>query len=335
MNWNSAFRRPSQSGRKKSAAQAGLVCLIASLAWQVLCSEAVLAGEPPITAAVFTPGGAQLVIGSQSGLSVLSWPSLDVVRTIPTELVHIHDLAFSLDGRRLAAAGGLPAEDGILELYHWPSARRLGHRRLHDDLIMSIAALPQGQWAVASADRLVQRLDADGHRLNDLRGHSHPVLAVVSLPKQNLLVTAGIDQSLRVWDPSTGKVHRTLANHTAPVLDLAVQPEQNGALHPYVASISEDRTVRIWQPTIGRMVRFARLGDVPLAVDWTHDGTRIVVGCRDGQVRLIDPTTVQVLAEVPVMEGWIHTVAAHPKEQAVFVGGTHGVRRRIELKRDK
>ena len=76
-----------------------------------------------------------------------------------------------------------------------------------------------------------------------------------------------------------------------------------------VASISEDRTVRFWQPTIGRMVRFAKLESKPLDIVWLSDGRHVAVSCEDGHVRLIDPATVQVAADIPVFSSWAYCIA--------------------------
>ncbi len=56
------------------------------------------------------------------------------------------------------------------------------------------------------------------------------------------MVSTGIDQNLRVWDLESGKLIRSLNNHTLPVPDLALRPGETGL--PMAASAGEDRTVR-------------------------------------------------------------------------------------------
>ena len=50
---------------------------------------------------------------------------------------------------------------------------------------------------------------------------------------------------------------------------------------PLIASSGEDNTVRFWQPTIGRLVKFVKLPSVPLDIDWTVDGARVVAACQN------------------------------------------------------
>jgi WD40 repeat protein len=162
-----------------------------------------------------------------------------------------------------------------------------------------------------------------------LMGHSKGVLAVRFLTNEPLVLTAGIDQSIRVWqwDSPKPQLLRTLENHTEAVYALALQPTQDDAL-PIITSIGDDRTVRWWQPTIGRMMRFARLdGVIPLSAQWQPDGGRVVVGCSDGHVRVIDPDTTEVVTDTPVQSGWCYSLAIHPKTGVVVVGGPDGVKK--------
>src|SRR5262245_55211599 len=100
--------------------------LLSSLCPLCLCGSTAFAA-PPVTAVAFTPDGRSVVVGSQAGLEVRTWPELERVRTLATELAHVHDLAFAPDGKSLAAAGGAPAQSGVVELFRWPDGGLL-HR---------------------------------------------------------------------------------------------------------------------------------------------------------------------------------------------------------------
>src|SRR5690606_37488716 len=124
-----------------------------------------------------------------------------------------------------------------------------------------------------------------------LHGHSRGITALAYVPQGQFLVSGGIDQSLRVWELETGKLRHSLTIHTQPIEGLASCPSATGL--PMVASCSDDRTVRFWQPTIGRLVRFIRLPAKPLCICWLNNGARIAAGCDDGSVYIIDPQTVR------------------------------------------
>jgi WD40 repeat protein len=151
------------------------------------------------------------------------------------------------------------------------------------------------------------------------------------MPDGRSLVSAGIDQSLRVWDTATGHSLRRLENHTGPVQGLALRPSRPDGGPPMVVSIGADRTVRLWQPTIGRMVRLSRLESPPLAVTWTNSGATIAAACADGHVRLIDPETAMIRRDIHVLAGRAHSLASAPDDRALVVGGEAGCLVRIDL----
>lgn len=307
--------------------------LLPGAAVVLICFTALAhADDPPVTALAFSPDGESVIAGSQSGIEVLSWPDLRPTGTIPTELQHVNELKFSRGGGRLAASGGAPAQVGTVEVYSWPQAELLWRAWSHDDMIYGIDwSADDSLLATASLDRQCIVFDAgSGEVARTMEGHSRGVTAVALLDE--MLVTASLDQSLRVWDNRTGDVVRTLNNHTQPILDLAARPVVDGAVLPMVASTGDDRTVRLWQPTIGRLVRFARLPSAALCLDWSGDGSALYVGCRDGVVRQVDPDRVDVTRQWPVFDGWVYSLAVHPNGSAIVVGGGQGELKPIPLR---
>ena len=295
------------------------MCIVASTA--IHCAAVAQADEPPVTALAFAPAGDIVVAGSQSGIALLSWPDLELNGTVVTELQHVNELVFSPNGTRLAASGGSPGQVGTVEVYVWPQLELLWRAREHDDVVFGSAWHPDGsRLATASLDRLCKILDGEsGDVVTTIEGHSRGVTSVVLF--DDIVVTAAIDQSIRVWDLPTGAPVLARNNHLQPVLDLALRPSADGTSLPMVASTGDDQTVRFWQPTIGRMVRFARLPSAVLGVEWSSDGASIFAACRDGYLREIDPIRVDVIREYKLFESWAYSLAVHPNEREVVVGG--------------
>ncbi len=296
------------------------------------------AAEPPIAALAFTPDAGAVVVGSQAGLAVRSWPDLQQRRKIATQLANVLDLAFSPNGKFLAVAGGHPAEKGLVEVFDWPSGESLHLYSGHRDSVAAIVWTSNSAFATASLDRDIILWDTTSKKpVRRLRGHSRGVTALCYLANEQLLVSAGIDRNLRVWGAASGKLVRTLNNHTREVHQLATRPRTSG---PHTsglqisglamaASVGDDRTVRLWQPSIGRMVRFAQLDAAPLAVAWLPDGSRIAVATTAGDLQLIDPDTVEIVQNISAVEGWAYSLAAHPTDGSLLVGGRNGQLRRI------
>ena len=287
------------------------------------------AGEPPVTALAFTPEGNVVVYGSQAGLSVRSATNSAATTKLETSLEQIHDVQFSPAGDRLAVAGGIPAEEGVLEVLNWPLGDRRTRLTIGEDLLYSVIWIDDGKKAaLAGFDGTSTLVDVDEETVSStLTGHSRSVTTVChagitdSSNDGFLLVTGSVDQTLRVWKPTTGESIRTLHNHTAPLHGLALRPTTDGL--PVVASISDDRTVRFWQPTIGRMMRFVRLQSVPLCLAWSDENS-LLVGCADGHVRRIDPNTAAVLMDERVLDGRILSIAVNAEKSVFAVGGLGG-----------
>ncbi len=297
-------------------------CVAASAA-----SPAVAAGSPPhVTAVAFTPDGKQIIAGSQAGVSIHNVGDGAVAGRIATELENVHDVRFSPDGQVIAIAGGIPGESGVVELVDWPGGEIRQRVESHSDVIYQVDFTADGSRLVsASADEVcvVHEIGKD-RPTTRFTQHSRAVLAVKMLPDGETAVSASRDQTLRVWNTKTGENLRTLHNHSRGVNALALQLG-TGRL-PMIASASADATVRFWQPTIGRMVRFARLPSEPLSIAWVVEGEKLIAGCRDGKARLIDPVRVKTIQTMDVSDGWLFAIAVDPTDDhRVAIGGRRGL----------
>lgn len=293
-------------------------------------ASALRAAEPPVTALAFAPDGESVIAGSQAGLHVYSWPGLRRQRTLNLSMNSIHDLAFSPDGQMLAVGGGTPSEAGVAAILSWPDGKSMAVLDKHQDSVLAVAWKDDITLATASLDHDIVLWNRNIRQpTRRFQGHSKGVTTIQFLPDSNMLVSGGLDQNLRVWGITSGRQVRSLNNHTRAVHAVSVRP--NSSPLPLVASVSSDSTVRLWQPTIGRMVRFVKLGSIPLAVSWLRDGSHLVVSCEDGNIRLIDPDTVEIVQSIPAVNSWAYSLAIHPTDGSVAIGGRHVQLIRIAL----
>ncbi|MEX2172966.1 MAG: hypothetical protein WD872_01305 [Pirellulaceae bacterium] len=290
-----------------------------------------LLAAPPITALAIAPDGSHCLAASQAGVLVLALPDLERQATLETALPHVHHLAFSPRGERLAIAGGSPAEAGSVEIWNWPMRQRERTLAAGDDVAYRASWNGDGsRLAVAGGDKTIRLLSpAGGDAPSIYECHSAAALCVIWLP-QDAVISGGADQAIRVLDSQSGKVVRSLDNHTAAVRDLAVRPGTDDGL-ALVASCSADRTVRFWQPAIGRLVRFARLASPPTALAWTPSGSHVLAACEDGRLRAVDPVTIAVVELPGGLSGWAYAVAILPGGKSAILGGQQGELRIVPL----
>ncbi|MFO1000984.1 MAG: hypothetical protein U0936_11630 [Planctomycetaceae bacterium] len=289
--------------------------------------------DPPITAAVFTPDGNGVIVGSQSGLRLLSWPSLSATDSLKTQLQNIHHVAFSPNGQQLLIAGGVPGESGTIEILDWPDRVLRSTISSHEDVIYQASWSPEGSTiSTAGADGFCKVIDVvTGRVRSEFSGHSRPVLTVEYLDAEHCL-SGGVDQTIRLWKVADGSSLRTLNNHVNTVNLLARQTPASDRSFDQIASISDDRTIRIWQPRIGRLVKFVRLPSEPQRVVWSADQKSLHAATKASTIHTIDVATMKVTAEQLTTVGFPHELLLDSERKLLFVAGENDFQR-IELAR--
>ena len=129
------------------------------------------------------------------------------------------------------------------------------------------------------------------HPLHDLR-HEDRVNAVSFSPDGRLVVSGSGDNTVRVWDRTTGK---EVARMTHEGLVNAVSFSPDGRL---VVSGSGDKTVRVWDSTTGKEVARMTHESRVSAVSFSPDGRLVVSGSGDNTVRVWDSTTGKEVARM-------------------------------------
>ncbi|KAL0955353.1 hypothetical protein HGRIS_001602 [Hohenbuehelia grisea] len=103
-----------------------------------------------------------------------------------------------------------------------------------------------------------------------LEGHTDRVTSVAFSPDGRHIVSGSWDETIRVWDASTGHAAMPpLEGHTSPVNSVAFSPDGS-----HIASGSADKAIRVWDASTGHVTIIPPEG---------HDETiTSVAGSRDG-----------------------------------------------------
>ncbi|MBC7780705.1 MAG: hypothetical protein H7125_11455 [Proteobacteria bacterium] len=136
-------------------------------------------------------------------------------------------------------------------------------------------------------------------------GHTGSVFGVALDSARHRLATAGEDNTVKVWDTSTGKEVATLRGHGARVLGVAFSEDGR-----YIASGSYDDTARLWDATTGTEVRkFAGHRDTINSVAFTQDGTRLATASDDRTAKLWEVGTGKEIQTFRGHNGRVRAVA--------------------------
>ena len=296
----------------------------------------------PVTSLSWSPDG-NSVLFNQAG-EIRSWNVESCqdkdLPWITTSWNSIGDFEFSPDGRFIAIGGGAAGETGELRVYQVQDKELLASSEDFLDIVTSVSWSPDSsKIAAASYDHTigVWLLLLDGSSSNPerliqqskLEGHARAVLDVCFTNDGDRLVSCGSDRSIKLWDLGSGEVQRSLSNHTDRILSLAPRPTQffNGSSLPFTcASASDDQTVRVWQPVIGRMVRIVRGHQAnTLKVLWDPAGQYIYSSDSAGVIRCIDGSSDQILSETRTGMDWIYSMAFSPDGKKLAAADWLGV----------
>ncbi|CZR46055.1 uncharacterized protein FPRO_11502 [Fusarium proliferatum ET1] len=184
--------------------------------------------------------------------------------------------------------------------------------------------------------------------LQTLEGHGRPVNSVAVSPDNQLLASGGADETVKIWDITTGVCLHTLEGHDDAVCSVNFLPDGQSLVSAsniikiwdtktglclktmeghdqlvnsmvssldgqYLASGSFDLTIKIWSPKTGEYLRTldGHSGQVT-SVAFSPNNQHLVSASADCTVKIWDIKSFSCLQTLQAHEGRIYSVAFSP-----------------------
>jgi len=289
------------------------------LAFQFAIVICAAAASPQVYSIAWRPDGAALAAGGYREVRLID-ASRNPIATLSGHAEAVRAVAFSRDGRLLAAAGGLPARKGEVKL--WDVAGQTVTTTIigHSDCIYAVAFSPDGTTlASAGYDKLIKVWDvATAKEIRTLRDHIDAIYALVFTPDGKRLVSGAADRSVKVWDVSTGARLYTFSEPSDGVNTLALSPD--GTL---VAAGGLDKTIRIWRlgQKEGRLENaLIAHEDAILKIAWSPDGKVLASASADRTIKLFHAGDLSEIRTIANLPDWAFGLEFAPNGKSLAAG---------------
>jgi WD40 repeat protein len=233
-----------------------------------------------------------------------AWPGM-------SEAVRV--VAYSRDGSKLLAAGGVPGRRGEVQIQGGPAIEG------HSDCIYAAGFSPDGSlFATASYDKFIKLWDAaTGKEVRTLKDHIDAIYALEFTPDGRRLVSGAADRTIKVWNVESGERLYTLGEPTDGVNAIAISSDGKR-----VAAGGLDKQVRVWRlgEKSGELLASQIAHeDAVLKVAFSPDGNRVASAAADRSLKIFDAATLAEIRVMPVQPDWVTGMAYSPDGKRLAV----------------
>ena len=303
----------------------------------------------PITALAFDPSGERLAVSGYHEITIWNSRNGSIEQRIGNVAEKTFDLAFSQDGRWLAAASGTPGKSGEIRLFQSTNGELASGLATTSDAMLCLAFSPDSKMlAAGGADNAIRIWNSENRKLmKTIEQHADWVLSLAFSPDGTRLASGSRDKSARVFNvasaeleetysghgdfvaaigwsdsksilsaPRTGPAHRWNAENAKKTGELSgweAEPTRLLVDGTNIFSASFDRQVRQHATPTNRVIRvFAGHTDAVHSLAHHRPSGRLASGSHDGEVRIWQVEDGELLLRFVAAPGYTPKLSRTP-----------------------
>jgi WD40 repeat protein len=308
---------------------------------------------PVIPALAYSPDGSTLAVAGYREIllhqvdagtdSKSAPPGSTIVGRLVGLSQRIESIAYSPDGKLLAAVGGNPALFGELQIWSTEKSRLLHSEMLGYDVFLGVSFSPDGKRiAFGAADKTARIVDAaTGKQLVRIDQHEDWCFGAAFSLDGKHVVTPGRDRHLKLMEAATGSFIDNITSITPGVLGGALYSVSRHPQKDEFLTGGDDGVPKLYQMlrTKGRQIgddfnllrNYEKMPGRVTCGAFSKDGTKLVVGSFGGEARVFKFDDGARIATLGGHRGPVYCVAFHPSGTQVATAGLDGTVRLFEV----
>lgn len=154
---------------------------------------------------------------------------------------------------------------------------------------------------------------ADPLRIGLPVGHTGFICSGEFSPDGKLVVTAGLDNTAKVWDCGSGKMIYDLLGSTQGINSASFSPDGKK-----IVTASIDGKAKLWDVNTGLLlIDFSKHTDAVRTARFSYDGKKVITASNDNSAKIWDTETGKLLIDLRGHHGTVQTASFSPDGQKV------------------